>query len=101
MRLVWRALTIALLFIISAMVGLADTPFDAWLAVPPRQSGLVVIINAPVDLVTISSLTERLETIKWKPTAATFIRQIRLEPGDYQLRLQGPKSRPRKSGSGL
>lgn len=91
MPLVWRALTIALLFSLSIIVGVADTRIDTWLAVPPRLSGLVLIINAPVDLVTISSGKDQTqESIKWNQKAPTFIRQIRMEPGDYQLRLQGP-----------
>ena len=90
MSLVWRALTVALLFIVSIIIGSADTRLDAWLKVPPRESGLVLIINAPVDFVTISSGNEPLQAIKWDRHAAPFVRQIRLDPGDYQLQLQGP-----------
>jgi hypothetical protein len=68
---------------------MADPRLDTWAKVPPDQSGLALIIESPVSLLTISSVSNILEAAKWNPKT-TLVRQVRLEPGEYQLRLQGP-----------
>jgi hypothetical protein len=90
MRFGQQTFTIALLFALSGVAGFAATRLDDWLTVPPRESGLVVIINAPIDSVSFFADKETLETVKWDRKTPTFIRQIRLDPGDYEIRLQGP-----------
>jgi hypothetical protein len=64
----------------------------SWQKVPPRESGLVLIIDGNVSFVELQDVKKDvLDTAKWDP-ALPFIRQYRLEPGTYDLRLAEPIS---------
>jgi hypothetical protein len=63
--------------------------FLTWEKVPPSESGLVLIIDGNVSLVTLSDEKKTvLDDAKWI-FGPTFIRQYRVTPGTFQLRLFG------------
>jgi hypothetical protein len=60
-----------------------------WLAVPKDQGGLVLIAADASGLTIGDAAAKPLDTIKW-PAASPLVRQVRLRPGTYQIRLMGP-----------
>jgi hypothetical protein len=100
MPVIWRV-PIAVFFVL-ALTVLAFTQQERtrpslqdWLAVPKNEAGLVLIVDAPVEKVTLSveypsNEYKPVEVFDWSLTQPAFIRQYRMEPGRYQFRLQGP-----------
>jgi hypothetical protein len=63
-----------------------------WAAVPPRESGLVLIIENHVSEVSLKGPKENvLNTAEWHPEVP-FIRQYRVTPGKYEIRASLPIS---------
>lgn len=90
MRLVRRLLVATSLFSTWVTTGMADPRLDEWTKLPPDQSGLVLVIDAPLSSVTISGGDKKvISTTKWNPKSP-FIRQFRVKPGYYTLNLRGP-----------
>jgi hypothetical protein len=86
------ALFSTLLFsLTSVVIGMPeDSRLEAWLAVPPRQAGIVLSIDFPVALANISSGGKILAVKKWIPKVP-FIWQLRVPPDVYQIHFEhGP-----------
>jgi hypothetical protein len=94
----WLRRIIAFLTVAAAAAAQAQQPpfspaqlqekVQAWQQVQPRESGLVIIIDSDaLSSVTVSDEKQKaLNFAKWAP-GLPFIRQYKLEPGTYQLRL--------------
>ena len=83
---------LAILFFVALTVQswAQDDLLKKWLTIPPNQGGLVLIIDSDVSLVTIRDENGKtLDVTKW-PIGLPFVRQYRVNPGTYQIRLRGP-----------
>ena len=85
MRLVGRLFVAVSLLSIWLTAGMADPRLEEWAKVPPDQSGLVLVIDAPIFSATISDGEKQvLSAIKWNPKVP-FIQQLRMKPQYYTL----------------
>lgn len=66
-----------------------NEPISDWLAVPPDQGGLVFIVPDTVALFIGDEAGKILDFTKWQ-ASSPLVRQIRLKPNTYQIRLKGP-----------
>ena len=86
---------VAAVVFLAALVALGsrsvaqNDPLKDWLTVPTDQGGLVLILADINQLIIGDAAGKHLDGIKW-PVGVPLIRQVRLKPGSYQIRLKGP-----------
>jgi hypothetical protein len=86
---------VAVAVFLAALVAVGSRSFAQndslkdWVTVPQDQGGLVLIAFDIDELVIGDAAARPLDTTKWS-AGTPLIRQIRLKPGAYQIRLKGP-----------